>query len=45
LIFDKAYTTDDEFHKYMKLNKTECALKLFDTQEIISFPNFISDVI
>ena len=45
LIFDKAFTTDDEFHKYMKLNKTECALKLFDTQEIISFPNFISDVI
>ncbi|SFG25051.1 putative ATP-dependent endonuclease of the OLD family [Salegentibacter agarivorans] len=45
LIFDKAYTADDEFHKYMKLNKTECALKLFDSQEKISFPNFISDVI
>lgn len=45
LIFDKAYTIDDDMHKYMKLNKTECALKLFDTQEIISFPNFISDVI
>jgi putative ATP-dependent endonuclease of OLD family len=45
LVFDKDYTTDDEFHKYMKLNKTECALKLFDSKEIISFPNFISDVI
>ena len=45
LIFDKDYTTDDEFHKYMKHNKTECALKLFDSEEIISFPNYISDVI
>lgn len=44
-IFDKNYTTENEFHKYMKLNKTECALKIFDTEEAIQFPNFISDVI
>jgi putative ATP-dependent endonuclease of OLD family len=45
LIFNKDYTTVDEFHKYMKSHKTECALKIFDTEETIIFPNFISDVI
>jgi putative ATP-dependent endonuclease of OLD family len=45
LIFNKEYTTVDEFHKYMKSHKTECALKIFDTEETIIFPNFISDVI
>jgi putative ATP-dependent endonuclease of OLD family len=45
LIFNKEYTTVDEFHKYMKSHKTECALKIFDTEETIIFPHFISDVI
>jgi putative ATP-dependent endonuclease of OLD family len=45
LIFNKEYTTVDEFHKYMKSHKTECALKIFDTEETIIFPNFISEVI
>lgn len=44
-IFDKEFTTVDEFHKYMKINKTECALKIFDTEEDIVFPDFISNVI
>jgi len=33
--------TEDELHKYMKHNKTECALKVFDTKEELKFPNYI----
>jgi len=32
-------------HKYMKANKTECALKVFETKEEISFPRYILDAI
>ncbi|MCK9574256.1 MAG: ATP-dependent endonuclease, partial [Candidatus Omnitrophica bacterium] len=37
--------TIDELHKYMKSNKTACALKIFDTEEEIKFPGYILDAI
>ncbi len=36
---------EDELRKYMKSNKTECALKIFDTQEEIVFPDYILEAI
>jgi len=43
--FNKILETDfdrlDELHKYMKQNKTECALKVFDTKEELKFPDYI----
>ena len=44
-IFESAYQTDDELHKYMKANKTECSLKVFETTETINFPQYILDAI
>jgi len=35
----------DNLHKYMKLNKTECALKIFDTKEELKFPDYIIEAI
>ena len=37
--------TKDELHKYMKNNKTECALRIFDSKEQIKFPQYILDAI
>jgi len=44
-ILGTSYNTDDELHKYMKVNKTECALKIFDTTEDFVFPKYILDAI
>lgn len=44
-IFGTSYATEDELRKYMKSNKTECALKIFDTQEEIVFPDYIMEAI
>ncbi|MFA5746796.1 MAG: AAA family ATPase [Candidatus Paceibacterota bacterium] len=44
-IFSTNYTSVDDLHKYMKSNKTECALKIFDTTEILNFPQYILDAI
>ena len=35
----------DDLHKYMKRNKTECALKIFDTKEELKFPDYIIEAI
>ena len=35
----------DDLHKYMKGNKTECALKVFDTKEELKFPDYIIEAI
>lgn len=43
-LFNKIFDTTlslDGLHKFMKENKTECALKLFDTPEVITFPEYI----
>ena len=37
--------TEDELHKYMHNNKTDCALKIFDTDQTIAFPQYITDAI
>lgn len=44
-IFGTTYTRNDELHKYMKANKTECALKIFDSTESINYPQYILDSI
>lgn len=44
-ILETTYENEDELHKYMKSNKTDCALKIFDTTEEISFPQYILDAI
>ncbi|WP_185218055.1 ATP-dependent nuclease [Sphingobacterium mizutaii] len=44
-VFGTAYQNDDELHKYMKANKTECALKVFETQEALEYPQYILDAI
>jgi putative ATP-dependent endonuclease of OLD family len=44
-ILGTAYANDDDLHKYMKANKTECALKIFETTEEIKFPQYILDAI
>ncbi|TXI34888.1 MAG: ATP-dependent endonuclease [Niabella sp.] len=44
-IFDTSYTNDDELHKFMKANKTKCALMIFDTSLILNFPQYILDAI
>ena len=38
-------STDDELIYYMVNNKTECALKIFDTTQNIKFPKYIEDSI
>ena len=40
-ILGTSCSTEDELHKYMKQNKTECALKVFDTKEELKFPDYI----
>tara|TARA_R110001599_G_scaffold314003_3_gene522117 strand:+ start:173829 stop:175475 length:1647 start_codon:yes stop_codon:yes gene_type:complete len=35
----------DDLHKYMKSNKTECALKIYDSAEKIAYPDYIIEAI
>lgn len=44
-ILGKDCQNEDSLHKYMKENKTECALKIFDTADTIRFPQYIVDAI
>lgn len=44
-IFGTNYTNIDNLHKYMKANKTDCALKIFDTTETVNFPEYILEAI
>lgn len=44
-IFGTSYSTEIELKKYMKKNKTECALRIFDTEEEIIFPDYILESI
>jgi len=45
VILGTAYTNDDDLHKHMKVNKTDSALKIFETTEEIKFPQYILDAI
>lgn len=40
-LFGTSYTTDDEMHKYMKSNKTDCAIKVFVSEDSIVLPDYI----
>lgn len=40
-ILGTEYEAIDDLHKYMKNNKTECAIKIFDTKEKLVFPDYI----
>jgi len=44
-ISDKKYPDKDSIISYMKGNKTECALKIFDTDKELNYPNYILDAI
>lgn len=44
-IFNKEYDNIDELRKYMKSNKTECALAIFESSEDIKFPQYILEAI
>ena len=44
-IFGKNHTSDNDLHKFMKNNKVDCALKIFDTSISLQFPQYILDAI
>jgi len=44
-ILEKSYNSENDLHKYMMLNKTECALKIFKSNLCIKFPKYINDAI
>lgn len=44
-IFGKTYSTEDELHKYMKQNKTDCALKIFSSTTDVNYPEYIKRAI
>ena len=44
-ILGSSYSNQDELHKFMQSHKTECALRLYDYNEEIKFPQYILDAI
>jgi putative ATP-dependent endonuclease of OLD family len=40
-IFGKSYKNEEELFNYMQKNKTECALKIFNSSQKIKYPNYI----
>ncbi|WP_404345258.1 ATP-dependent nuclease [Vreelandella venusta] len=44
-ILGVTYDSVDDLHKYMKSNKTECALKIFDSTKDIIYPEYILEAI
>ena len=44
-IFETTYTEEDDMHKYMRANKTDCALKVFESDKKVNYPNYINDAI
>ena len=44
-IFGTKYKKEDDMRKFMKHNKTDCGLKLFDTLETIEIPEYILEAI
>ena len=39
------YPDEESISKFMQDNKTDCALKIFDTNAVIKFPQYILDAI
>lgn len=44
-IFGTSYSDEDDLRKYMKHNKTECGLKIFETKENVDIPEYIMEAI
>lgn len=44
-VLGKSYRDEDILLKHMRANKTECALKIFETTEELQFPQYILDAI
>lgn len=44
-IFNKKFNNDNELLIYMINNKTECALAIFESDEILNYPNYINRAI
>lgn len=44
-ILETNYTNEDDLRKFMKNNKTECALKIFESSEEIEIPEYILEAI
>lgn len=44
-IFGTSYSEIDDMHKFMKNNKTTCALKIFESTRKIEYPEYIEKVI
>ncbi len=44
-IFGTSHKNNDSLKKYMENNKTECALKIFETKEEITFPQYVTESI
>lgn len=44
-IFATAHVTKPEAAEYMKERKTECALRLFETTEVVKFPKYVHDAV
>ena len=44
-ILNREDTTDDDLLEYMVDHKTECALKIFDSEEKIKYPTYIEEAI
>ncbi len=42
-IFEKSFTDDYGMLKHMHANKTECALKIFNTDKVVNFPDYIRE--
>ena len=44
-VFGTSFKDTQDLEKYMIDNKTECALKIFETSEDIKFPSYVNDAI
>ena len=44
-VFNTSYDNDDDLRKYMKSNKTECALAIFGSKETIAIPDYIKKAV
>lgn len=44
-ILEKSFDSIDELHIFMKNNKTDCALKIFNSTDKLCFPEYILDAI
>jgi predicted ATP-dependent endonuclease of OLD family len=44
-VLGKSYSSQKELLSYMHENKTECALKILDSQEIMAMPQYIEDAV